>query len=388
MHMGALIASSAIAVIVALGIALASTRSCGNGLSRSAQRAAACMQLCYTEDGIVAVPLSNSSSPTSSCLLPEDIERLRCQKLGQDAAACNDACMRLAPPASFLPCATHPRVLQIAEGATLCSVERLTFDASSLQDQRNVDLAVEWLRKCGALFIRELVSPTTIHVSLAAAELFLNNSTQFFAAYEEPPDGTEDTDPGNRTGLPFIPNLRGGRFEVMLPSEPSIMSAVEAIANGAVPQILEATWDSKSELFAFLLMAQSEIAWEQPFHKDTDSIEEVKMQVALQNCDGGDGLPEFLLGSHAAAGMSTSGAQSLFPPSSRTQVRAGDAILYFSSVLHRGATNSDKRLKRLSFDAVLHSTGRFFHDSERFDEHRTHVFASGMAEFRRVWESR
>jgi len=226
----------------------------------------------------------------------------------------------------------------------------------------------------------------------AVAEEFLADQQRLLDVYIQV-EGQEDTDRENLTQLPFMPNLRGGRFEVNLPAEPLFDTVVSHIAQSAAPRILSKAWGSQAELLVFLLMSQAGATWDQAYHKDSDTVEEAKIQIALQNYDSGDGPPEFLLGSHlvvACRELSQANRSELFQVSLRAPAQAGDAVVYFSGVDHRGRANTAQRLQRRSLDVTLHSSGRYFYDSERKDTHvRPHVGdRDANLRMRALWRAR
>lgn len=205
-------------------------------------------------------------------------------------------------------------------------------------------------RSCGVVFLRRALSAETAAKLRTSAEALLSDQNRLLAAYV-PPHDSESGDADNRTGLPFPPNLLGGRFEVVPPDDENYDVALQELAAGPVPRVLASIWDGMPKLFVFLLMAQARVTWDQPVHSDADSVEEVKLQVALQDYGLDDGPPEFLLGSHCAAGLSRAPVErkrSLFPAVVRAPLSAGDAILYFSAVAHRGTANLGGNFQRLS----------------------------------------
>jgi len=325
-----------------------------------------------------------------ACLRPDDTAREQCAAIGDVGRLCVNTCIKWPRFASLLGHLAKDELHHIADAALTCSVDNLTFDASELWNVSNLAHASSELQRCGAIFVRELLPEQVVSAAHDAGRRFLANTSQLKAAYIELPLQAENTDEENRSGLPFAPNLRGGRFEVMPPMHDTSMSlALQAVAAGVVPHLLTLMWGSRADLFTFLLMSQANFTWNQPFHRDTHSVEEVKLQVALHDYGLRDGPPEFLLGSHCAAGMTVRAAEDLFSSSTRATVKAGDAIVYLSSVLHRGIANTARTVERLSFDAVLHSTNRFAHDSESMHlEHRPHLASStNLEKLRAIWNT-
>merc|ERR1712039_1116641 len=110
-------------------------------------------------------------------------------------------------------------------------------------------------------------------------------------------------------------------------------------------------------------------SWEQTWHSDEDTIEDVRLQLSLQNYSLGDGPTEFKVGTHLFPKRFFTGfgpPLDLFPMVRRVPVAAGDAVLYFPSTWHRGTSNVDRKIhRRIALDFALQSQGRFYHRSDR-----------------------
>eukprot|EP00656_Telonema_subtile_P055802 TRINITY_DN8752_c0_g1_i1.p1 TRINITY_DN8752_c0_g1~~TRINITY_DN8752_c0_g1_i1.p1 ORF type:complete len:178 (+),score=28.56 TRINITY_DN8752_c0_g1_i1:872-1405(+) len=142
------------------------------------------------------------------------------------------------------------------------------------------------------------------------------------------------------------------------------------------------------------VLAQLPQAPAQSYHFDSMTTEDLKVQVAMHSYEGADGATEFVPGSHAmplyfswflASGDTREDADSEFTADSCRKVQrkatsAGDAVLYFSSVLHRGGLNQGtSALPRYAIDTVFHSVGRFRRTGEMFGSNYTQAEDHGSA---------
>lgn len=362
------------------------------------RHALSCVQECIRSSGI------GSLKNFRSCLKPHDGFRQKCTKfqdklskapkeMGDRIFECFEGCKGqrdLQGKQQFEQIGealkeTSPELLLISAVQGNCSMDSLSFDVAALETLAEFHRATELLQNCGVVFLRGTLPPVSAQIVFDAAEVFLADAEQFLHAY------LPGTAHAQKAGLSFAPNLRGGRFEVVPPTDPPVVKAVEMLGGGAISRLLGAVWKAPPELFVVQYMAQGPITWDQPQHGDSNTLEDAKVQLALQDYDGSDGPPEFFVGSHLVGipKILMKVEPKLFPPVQFLPASAGDAIVYFSGLQHRGLANTGKRLQRMSLDIVLHSTDRFFHDSERLE--RAYIAENPntkVEDFRKAWRRR
>eukprot|EP00927_Polykrikos_kofoidii_P056829 TRINITY_DN50915_c0_g1_i1.p1 TRINITY_DN50915_c0_g1~~TRINITY_DN50915_c0_g1_i1.p1 ORF type:complete len:809 (-),score=127.27 TRINITY_DN50915_c0_g1_i1:131-2557(-) len=368
----------------------------------------ACLQFCFDAKGLSAVGLQHDSTSEElkllwSCLEPHDTARHSCSQVGTElknkVQTCVTQCQDAGdsqhgppkPPFADLPAASHPALLRVVEVHRRCNINDLYFSTFEYFDAEVTSTAVATLRRCGLVVLESALPEKSVSDLATHAGAFLSDRDRFLSAYYDEHVDAADVNT-KRAGTPFTPNLYGGRFEVVPPVDTEVVRAHKTLALGPVADILRRTWGSEPECFIMQYMCQAKVTWDQQFHRDANSVEDVKVQVALQDYGQGEGPPQFLLGSHLQSSFGSSMRMdyftNLFPAFAPVFVRKGAAIVYFSAVLHRGVKNTKRRLQRLSLDYVIHSTGRFFHDSERV--HRSFLETSPktrkpVLKLRKIW---
>ena len=283
----------------------------------------------------------------------------------------------------------NEKLIRISKNIISCSEDALTFTADDLSMTRIAEIT-ETLQRCGVVFVPGLVSTTTAGDVLAQIDA-TDTATITQQLLSDPKRDRRAFDLTNKSKLPFAPNLRGGRFQIVPDAEDAMHRAVAEVTESVIPLVLEKFWQgSKPQLGYVTALRQGTNTWNQPFHVDKETTEDIQLQIALDDYDKSAGPVELCPVSHHVGHVLSRGTWNAFRntllaafrPLIRVPAKAGDAILYSSSTFHRGTATSGSSRTSLVF--MMQSVGRRFHASEIRQMEHVSIFQA-TAVYRALW---
>ena len=284
----------------------------------------------------------------------------------------------------------NEKLIRISKNIISCSEDALTFAADDLSTTRIAEIT-ETLQRCGVVFIPGLLSAST--AGNALDQMFPADTETLTQQLLRDPRQWNRTeyDETNKTKLPFPPNLRGGRFQIVPDADDAMHRAVAEVTESVIPLVLEKFWKGSKPLLGFITaIRQAAHTWDQPFHVSRETTEEARLQIALDDYDKSAGPIELYPVSHYA--VHALGREmwkpfqdtllAAFRPLIRVPAKAGDAILYSSSTFRRGTATSGSSRTSLVF--MMQSVGRRFHASDMMPVVLAHSFQA-TAIYRALW---
>jgi len=202
-------------------------------------------------------------------------------------------------------------------------------------------------------------------------------------------DGNSNNNTNSTTSKYYwdLTNLRGGRYELVVPPLKEFDELVVALRESPISNILRKTWNGDDVKFLYAnAMSQTRSGNAeragQGRHRDSVTTEDVKVQVSVHHYASEDGgtyfqpgthhLPDFVEFAQLFEGgvlvdlvqpdVSDDVCIGYAPP--RTE--PGDVALYYSGTAHGGMPNLTGR-RRSFVDVVMHSASNPYFESERDD---------------------